>query len=55
MQHKYSVGLAAGKVSMTAEAGFIVATYQYHSQGFRNPGMRYGVSAGVRRETSGHC
>ena len=50
---KHSVGLAAGMEVLTAESGFIVATYQYHPQGFHNSGMRYGFSAGIRREDEG--
>lgn len=52
-EQKHSVGLAAGLEEFTAESGFLVASYQFHPQGFRNSGMRWGFSAGLRREDEG--
>ena len=52
-EQKHSVGFAAGLEEFTAESGFLVASYQFHPQGFRNSGMRWGFSAGLRREDEG--
>lgn len=52
-EQKHSVGFAVGLESLTAEAGFLVAGYQFHPEGFSKTGMRLGFSAGLRREDEG--
>ena len=52
-EQKHSVGFAFGREEFTAESGFLVASYQFHPQGFSKSGMRIGFSAGVRREDEG--
>ena len=47
---QHSVGLATGVEAITANKGFLLATYQYYPAGFANSGMRWGLSAGVRRD-----
>jgi hypothetical protein len=49
-EQKHSVGFAAGLELFTAEFGFLVASYQFHPEGFSKSGMRFGFSAGLRRE-----
>ncbi|GAB2909001.1 hypothetical protein [Rheinheimera gaetbuli] len=50
---KHSVGLATGIEDLTAEDGFLVATYQYYPSGFANSGVRLGFSIGALREDKG--
>jgi hypothetical protein len=50
---KHSVGLATGIEELTAEDGFLVATYQYYPSGFANSGVRLGFSIGALREDKG--
>lgn len=50
---KHSVGLATGIEDLTAEDGFLVATYQYYPSGFANSGVRLGFSIGALREDGG--
>lgn len=45
----HSIGLATGVEAITANKGFLLATYQYYPSGFANSGLRWGLSAGVRR------
>ncbi|MBZ9611578.1 hypothetical protein [Rheinheimera maricola] len=47
---KHSIGLATGVEAITANKGFLLGTYQYYPAGFANSGMRWGLSAGVRRD-----
>lgn len=47
---QHSLGLATGGEVITANKGFLVATYQYYPAGIAKPGMRWGFSAGVRRD-----
>lgn len=49
----HSIGLATGVEAITAESGFLIATYQYYPSGFANSGFRLGFSAGARREDEG--
>ena len=50
---KHSVGVATGVEDLTAEDGFLVATYQYYPSGFANSGVRLGFSIGALREDKG--
>lgn len=47
---QHAIGLATGVEAITANKGFLLATYQYYPAGFANSGMRWGFSAGIRRD-----
>ena len=47
---KHSIGVATGVEAITANKGFLLATYQYYPAGFANSGVRVGLSAGARRD-----
>ncbi len=50
---KHSFGIVAGKEELQSEDGFAFVTYDYHFDGFSNPGFVIGTGIGVTREDEG--
>jgi len=45
---RHAWGVAAGFEAVLSDDGFLVATYNYYSKGFWEPGWTLGIDAGVR-------
>ena len=45
---KHAYGFAVGAEVITSEDGFALATYNYHFNGFSNPGLVIGTAVGLR-------